>query len=60
MNTNPIKVTEAEENIEKLNTFHQNDSKAKEDASFERCLDFMVRMIEKYGHETVENGNKIA
>lgn len=33
----------------------QNNFKAKKDAAFERSVDFMVRMIEKYGHEMEQN-----
>ncbi|NYB73779.1 hypothetical protein HZF24_06445 [Sedimentibacter hydroxybenzoicus DSM 7310] len=29
-------------------------AKYKENAAFERCVDFMARMIEKYGHEITE------
>lgn len=51
MNTNPTKVTVTEERNKIHNTFHQNCFNDKEDATFVRCVDFMVRMIEKYGHE---------
>lgn len=60
MNTNPIKVTATEEKNKGLNTFHKNDFNIKEDANFVRCVDFMVKMIEKYGHEVVESEDKIA
>ncbi|KPU43469.1 MULTISPECIES: hypothetical protein [Clostridia] len=39
---------------------NQNNFKEKKDASFERCVDFMARMIEKYGQETEQDRNKIA
>ncbi|AKL96183.1 hypothetical protein CACET_c27380 [Clostridium aceticum] len=29
----------------------KEDSKFIRDANFERCIDFMVRVIEKYSHE---------
>lgn len=56
MTTNPIKVTATDKN----NEIHKNDFKVKEDVSFVRCVDFMVRMIEKYGHEIEGIEDKIA
>lgn len=37
--------------MRKMEVTNQNNFKVKKDAPFERCVDFMVRMIEKYGHE---------
>ncbi|PYG86782.1 hypothetical protein LY28_02808 [Ruminiclostridium sufflavum DSM 19573] len=50
MNTTSVNVTATEEN-EILSTFHQNHFKIKEDAGFERCVDFIAKMIEKYSCE---------
>jgi len=46
--------------MEKTEVTNRNNYKIKKDAPFERCVDFMVRMIEKYGHEMEQNRNKIA
>ena len=37
--------------MRKMEVTNQNNFKVKKDAPFERYVDFMVRMIEKYGHE---------
>ncbi|MDR7855524.1 hypothetical protein [Tissierella sp.] len=37
--------------MKKVEATNQNNFKVKKDATFERCVDFMVRMIEKYGDE---------
>lgn len=46
--------------MEKMEVTNQNKFKVKNDAPFERCVDFMVRMIEKYGYEMEQNRNKVA
>lgn len=46
--------------MRKMEVTNQNNFKVKKDAPFERCVDFMVRMIEKYGQETEQDRNKIA
>ena len=46
--------------MKKIEVTNQNSSKVKKDAHFEHCVDFMVRMIEKYGQETEQDRNKIA
>lgn len=46
--------------MKKIEVTNQNNFKVKKDASFERCVDFMVRMIEKYSHEMEQNKNKMA
>lgn len=46
--------------MKKVEVANQSNIKVKTDASFDRCVDFMVRMIEKYGHEMEQNKNKIA
>ncbi len=43
MTTNTVIATPIEDN--KLHSTYRN----KEDATFVRCIDFMVKMIEKYG-----------
>ncbi len=45
--------------MKKVEVTNQN-FKEKTDVPFERCVDFMVRMIEKYGHEMEQNANKLA
>lgn len=44
-------VTKTNEKNKIHNTFHKNDFNVKKEATFERCIDFMARMIEKYSHE---------
>ena len=44
--------------MKKVEVTNQKNFKA--DAPFERCVDFMVRMMEKYGHEMEQNRDKIA
>ncbi len=44
--------------MKKVEVTNQNNFQS--DAPFERCVDFMVRMIEKYGHEIEEIEDKIA
>ena len=46
--------------MKKTEVTTQNNFEVQKDAPFERCVDFMVKMIEKYAQEIGQNGNKVA